>query len=330
MDKKVDENYPATLSDNFLQGILRNQIGFKGVIISDDMQMAAIIDNYGVEESVIRAVNAGNDIIYFFNNSKAGYDGQIAYKVRDIIFNAVKNGKIREERITESYDRIIALKKQFRIISPSADQIKSEKFEMIGLPDAINFREAFDIAEYTGELTGIRPSFLLAVLQEELSLVNEFNLCYLKNFSTGEGITTDGKAIARVMNPTRDIPGFLKIAKDLHKDPSEILVTCPMSFGWGGAMGPADFIPSTWMKYKDKIKEITGQAADPWNIRDAFLAAGLYLSDSGAALKTQKGEYQAAMIYFSGATSSPYTWYADGTLAISNKIEADIEIIKNH
>ena len=46
-------------------------------------------------------------------------------------------------------------------------------------------------------------------------------------------------------------------------------------YGWGGAMGPAQFIPSTWVLYEDKIKAITGKTADPWNIRDAFLASGI-------------------------------------------------------
>ena len=69
INKKIDNIYPATLSTAFLQGILRNQIGFKGVIMSDDMQMAAINDNYEFDEAIITAINAGCDIVYFFNNS---------------------------------------------------------------------------------------------------------------------------------------------------------------------------------------------------------------------------------------------------------------------
>lgn len=95
-------------------------------------------------------------------------------------------------------------------------------------------------------------------------------------------------------------------------------------------MGPADFIPSTWMKYKDKIEKITGKTADPWNVQDAFLAMGLYLSDSGAASKTRDGEWRALMIYFSNSPDSPYTWYADNTLTISDKIEADIKILEQN
>ena len=84
------------------------------------------------------------------------------------------------------------------------------------------------------------------------------------------------------------------------------------------------------MRYQGRVSAITGKSADPWDIKDAFLASGLYLSDSGAALKTQNGEWRAAMIYFSSSTNPIYSWYADDVLAITDKIQADIEIIENH
>jgi len=77
-----------------------------------------------------------------------------------------------------------------------------------------------------------------------------------------------------------------------------------MSYGWGGAMGPAQFIPSTWVLYRGKVKEIIGKAADPWNIKDAFLAAALYLKDYGAAKQTYDSEFNAVLSYFAGPS-----WY---------------------
>jgi beta-N-acetylhexosaminidase len=329
INKNVDSNYPATLSSAFIKDILRNKIEFKGVVITDDMQMAAISDNYGFEDSIVLAINAGCDIVYFFNNTSEGYDKDIAYKVRDAIFDAVKNGKIKEERITESYNRIINLKKQFNIIKKDSASLESEKFELIGMPDSITFKEALDYAKYAQKATGIRPAFLMSILHEELSMVNEYGMCYLTDFKNGSGTTTDGEALKRVMNPTRDIPGFLTITKELKMDPYKTAVTCPMSFGWGGAMGPADFIPSTWMKYKDKIEAITGEAANPWSVRDSFLAAGLYLSESGA-ISDKNGEWKSAMIYFSGSKTSPYTWYADGAILIADKIQKYIDQLENN
>ncbi|MCX6720168.1 MAG: glycoside hydrolase family 3, partial [Candidatus Staskawiczbacteria bacterium] len=110
MNKDVDKNYPATMSPAFIQDILRKQIGFKGVVISDDMQMGAITKNYGFEDSIIMAINAGCDIVEFSNNTSEKYDSQMPYKVRDIIFDAVKSGKIDQKRILESYNRIVNLK----------------------------------------------------------------------------------------------------------------------------------------------------------------------------------------------------------------------------
>jgi len=110
VNRNIDENYPATLSSRFLQDILRGGIGFKGVIISDDMQMGAITSNYGFEEAIVLAVNAGCDILVVSNNGSTGYDEDMPYKVRDAIYNAVKSGKISRERIAESYSRISFLK----------------------------------------------------------------------------------------------------------------------------------------------------------------------------------------------------------------------------
>jgi len=115
-NKKIDKNYPSTLSSIFLEDILRKKIGFSGVIISDDMQMGAISKNYGFKESIIKAINAGNDILLFSNNSSNNYDKDLGYKVTDIIYDAVKNDQISEKRIFESSERIYNLKRKFKII----------------------------------------------------------------------------------------------------------------------------------------------------------------------------------------------------------------------
>jgi beta-N-acetylhexosaminidase len=114
-NKNIDEDYPATLSAKFLQGILRKEIGFEGVIISDDLQMGAIKKYYTFENAIIKAINAGCDILVFSNNVEE-YDEELPYKVFDIIFQAAKEGKIPKERIFESSERILNLKKEFGII----------------------------------------------------------------------------------------------------------------------------------------------------------------------------------------------------------------------
>jgi membrane-bound lytic murein transglycosylase B len=94
-------------------------------------------------------------------------------------------------------------------------------------------------------------------------------------------------------------------------------------------MGPAQFIPSTWMAYKDKVSKITGNnPANPWDIKDAFVAAALYLARWGATKQTRDAEWRAAMIYFSGSTNTRYRFYGDSVLVKADEIEKKISYLK--
>ncbi len=114
VNTKIDPEYPATLSPLFLQNILRNQLKFQGVIVSDDMQMGAISQNYGFSESVVKAVIAGCDLLIISNNASV-FDSLAPYTAQEAIFKAVKQGQISATRIQESYDRIKNLKEKFKI-----------------------------------------------------------------------------------------------------------------------------------------------------------------------------------------------------------------------
>ena len=203
---------------------------------------------------------------------------------------------------------------------------------MSGVTTAPTFGEALDIAKSIANLTGIRPAFLLAILEQESALGKNVGQCYLANAQTGSGKSIkSGATISKVMSPGRDVPHFLNITSNLGRDPYKTPVSCPMSFGWGGAMGPAQFIPSTWMIYDDRVKSVMG-SADPWNIKHAFLAAALYLTDYGADDKTRNSEWKAAMMYFSGSTNSKYKFYGNSALTRADRIEGwikDIESAEN-
>lgn len=212
-----------------------------------------------------------------------------------------------------------------------AAEIRARIFELIGIPEAPTFGEAYELAKYVEKVTGVRPAFLLAVLTQESNIGKNVGQCYLKNSQTGAGMRIiSGEEVKNVMKPSRDVQPFLQIAQELGRDPYNTPVSCPIPSvgGYGGAMGPAQFIPSTWMLYKDKVKAITAKAPDPWNIKDAFLAAALYLADYGAAKKTSDAEWKAAMIYFSGTTNKKYRFYGDSVLSIATRYEEDIEAIE--
>ena len=237
-------------------------------------------------------------------------------------------------KITEQeYQKYLAEKQE---VDQKASEIRARIFELIGVPEAPTFGEAYEIAKYVETITGVRPAFLLAVLTQESNIGKNVGQCYLKNSKTGAGETIrTGRILSRVMKPTRDVQPFLIITKELGRDPYFTPVSCPMSYGWGGAMGPAQFIPSTWMIYRDRLKNIMNKPGDPWNIKDSFLASALYLSDYGAAKQTYNGEFNAALSYFAGPSwyKSRYADvyrrdYGYPVMAITKAYESDIAKIK--
>jgi len=96
-------------------------------------------------------------------------------------------------------------------------------------------------------------------------------------------------------------------------------------------MGPAQFIPTTWLLYADMVANLTGhKPASPWNIEDAFTASGLMLAQAGANKQTYASEVKAAKIYIAGArwnTSLTARIYANNVMAQATKIQNDINIL---
>ena len=105
---------PATLSPPIINGLLRQELGFAGVVVSDDMQMGAIVAEYGPQEAAIAAVQAGVDII-LMANQQGDYDLQRVYRVRNALLQAVAAGVLTEERIYQSAARILSLKERYGI-----------------------------------------------------------------------------------------------------------------------------------------------------------------------------------------------------------------------
>lgn len=102
---------PGTLSESILNGILRKRIGYDGVVFSDDMQMHAITKYYGIEKALEMGINAGLDVVIFSNNIRASKDRDFDY-LHSLIKQLVLDGKIKMERIDQSYQRIMKLKKE--------------------------------------------------------------------------------------------------------------------------------------------------------------------------------------------------------------------------
>lgn len=219
-----------------------------------------------------------------------------------------------------------------------ATAIKSRIFDLLGVTKAPNFEEAYSIAKYVSGITGVRAALIMAILTQESNLGKNVGQCYLKNTQTGDGIKIKTGAFSpRTMSPKRDVAVFLSLIEEINKgrglfrDPFTTPVSCVIyyngaPYGWGGAMGPSQFIPSTWVSlgYGKKVAAITGKAADPWDIRDAFLATGLLLRDNGAATS----EFNAAMKYYCGGSCTKYDrFYGNSVISIANGYEDDIKAI---
>ena len=113
---------PASLSKKAIQTRLREEIGFKGVVISDDLDANAVAERFPLEESVVRAINAGNDLLMVANRNKPS--AELPERLTAIIRGAVTSGVLTRAQLQASYDRIIAAKQS---ISPAAREIASAK-----------------------------------------------------------------------------------------------------------------------------------------------------------------------------------------------------------
>lgn len=192
-----------------------------------------------------------------------------------------------------------------------ASKIKAMLFQMVGVSKIPTFGEALEVAKSAARLVNLRPAFLLAIISQESAIGRNVGQCMLTDSSTGNGKkVSSGVSIIRVMKPTRDVQPFIQITTALGRDPYDTPVSCWIPAyvrgapsGWGGAMGPAQFIASTWNLFADRLKTLLGQTADPWGVKDSFTAAGLYLSDLGASAQTTSSESRAAAKYYGAAGS---------------------------
>ncbi|MFJ7732952.1 beta-N-acetylhexosaminidase [Lysinibacillus sp. NPDC097231] len=106
---KIDQQYPASMSKAIITGILRNNLAFDGVVMTDDMTMKAITNHFDIGQAAVDSVKAGNDIILIahdFNNVQSAVEALKA---------AVQHGELTEDRINDSVRRIIQLKRKYKL-----------------------------------------------------------------------------------------------------------------------------------------------------------------------------------------------------------------------
>ncbi len=239
-----------------------------------------------------------------------------------------KNKLLQATKGKESeYQKILTQTQQ------SAAQIRTRIFQLLGGGE-LTFEAAYDYAKLAESATGVRSALILAILHRESLLGKNVGRC----------------SYATAMHPTRDKPYFLDLLKRLGIDPdSEFAkVSCPISShgSYGGAMGPAQFIPSTWKIYEAKIANVTGNnPPSPWNNSDAFAATAVYMKDlldsssckSYAEANKNQVSYQtliercAAAKYYAGGNWYKYRfWYGDPVVTQANEFEKDISVLRTN
>ena len=118
-NQKLDPDYPATLSRKTLEGLLRKELGYEGVVVTDDMYMEGIINQYSIERALVLAINAGADLICVGNNINTGFEPDRPFRLVDIIVEAVKRGEIPYARLLQSHNRLERLYNRLASFQPN-------------------------------------------------------------------------------------------------------------------------------------------------------------------------------------------------------------------
>lgn len=135
MIKDVDKRYPASLSKKIIKNYLIDQYNFKGLIITDDFKMLAIRIHYNINRAVVKAIDAGNDIIML------GVSYNKIEKIIKYVARQVKRGKLSEKRIDESLEKIIKFKEKYKLTDD-----KVEGFNLEEMNNTIkNFKEKITV-----------------------------------------------------------------------------------------------------------------------------------------------------------------------------------------
>lgn len=242
----------------------------------------------------------------------------------------------KQQLIAITANQEVAYKKVLAERQAKAAAIRAALFPLRDAA-AIPFGDALKYAQTAQKSTGVDPALVLAILTQESNLGVNVGQCYLTNDSTGAGVGKNtGTPFTKVMSPTRDVPPFLALGLQLGFDPHKQVVSCPIASagGWGGAMGPAQFIPSTWALYAARVGVASGEeVANPWDPKSAIIAMAFLLADNGASAGGYTAEYTAAARYYAGwggAGTGAGKTYAKQVMAKVASVQQNIDFLSNN
>lgn len=299
-------------SHSFVELVLSNKdiSGFFEDIDAFNSIQSAMHDSFKILRSNVEKTRAEEEML--LNKKNEQLELQEIQKVEAARIQAQEKEKKRivaeSKGIEANYQKLIKQKQK------NAAQIRSELFTLQG-SSAISFERALTYATIASKKTGVRPAVILGIIAEESNL--------------GQNVGTGNWRVD--MKAPRDTVPFLDITKRLGLDPDKMPVSKKPWYGYGGAMGPAQFIPSTWVLYETRITKMTGHnPPNPWDPEDAFTATALLMADNGADAGTRASERLAALRYLAGWTNAKkpaYAFYGDDVMELADKYQKQIDIL---
>ncbi len=226
--------------------------------------------------------------------------------------------EIREAQ--KSYENTIEITKD------DIERIKQQLYVLEGLGVKMSFADAYKNAKYAEEKTGVRAAFLLALLKKE----SEWGANIGKgNWKTD--LYDCYMSLGKISKAQQEKEALFTIMQELKLDANIIQVSKAPDYGCGGALGPAQFLPSTWLAYKNRIAEIVGRnPPSPFNFGDAIIGAALKLKDLGAVFGNKKSEWKAVQMYFAGSrwNQPRYYFYGDSIMDLTDYYQKEIDILE--
>lgn len=219
----------------------------------------------------------------------------------------------------------IAKTKEVTIVKPVVTE-QPEVKQVFNIPTKVPEKvsdpvEIEKAAEFAANATGVRKAFIMGLLAVESDLGRNPGKCTYQEVEKGaQEDYQSGRLSKKAWETFKKRRETIKgVARDLGYDYEKLSVSCNPGAayaGTGGAMGIPQFMPDTWLEYKDRIAAIVGKEnPDPWDEKDAAVAVALKLSDvSGVTAHNRLAERNAAKLYLSGTTSWRYDWYANQIL----------------
>ena len=231
------------------------------------------------------------------------------------------------------YRKVIEVKQK------TASEIRQQIFHLFGGGE-LSFEDAYNLARFAEQATDVRAAFILAVLTQESAIGGVVGANVGRCFYNTPRNNFSGTVMSNAQKPA-----FLEITRSLGMNPDTTPVSCPISAhgAYGGAMGPAQFMPNTWQLYKKDIIKVTGNnLPNPWKNSDAFVATALYLKNSSdsSSCRNYAEENQrilpyqfllercAAAQYYAGGNWHRFRFaYGDPVVERANKFQQDINIL---